>query len=110
MRVIKFRAWDKAGKIMLDWDKIKYLLDTPHFILMQFTGLEDKNGKEVFEGDIIQRYGGKYKNKQYLLGKPYVIKWCLGSRQNGWNIASAKDFEVIGNIYENKNLLKEKNE
>lgn len=81
MREIKFRAWNKIDKEMgipftLDdlyqagLCQLKKKHEEENYILMQFTGLHDKNGKEIYEGDI--------------------VKHC----------------EVIGNIYENPELLK----
>ena len=96
MRDIRFRAWNKAGKIMLNWDTIKYQLNNQHFELMQFTGLHDKNGKEIYSGDLL-----KYENSD----KTFEVKWanegfwefdgfCLG------NILRELKLEIAGNIFE----------
>lgn len=71
MREIKFRAWDINGKCMLDWLTMRQtafnrsegrneyglmyrVMTSPDFIKMQFTGLKDRNGKDIFEGDVLE--------------------------------------------------------
>lgn len=84
-------------------------------VFMQSTGLKDKNGKLIYEGDIIQipddydTYGMFACEKREIYfnegGFRLKPKWDKNSRGN-W-LEDTKDFEVIGNIYENKELLNE---
>lgn len=126
MRKIKFRVWDKGSKHMhicgedihdeiyfTDDDNKAYyynlqngegsLTEDSTYALMQYTGLKDKNGKEIYEGDIVQQFDIKENGIiEYKYGQ-FGIK-CL---EMFWNIHPTK-IEVIGNIYENKNLLEDK--
>jgi len=124
MREIKFRAWDKYFKefsLTVNVEAYKLSLDYPdRYVLMQFTGLKDKNGKEIYEGDIV-RYRIYYTN--FFRTKPNsnhhdehigIVEWrndsaCFWINGKTWTefdwikiIASVK---VIGNIYENPELL-----
>jgi len=85
----------------LDLEKTKN-----NYILMQFTGLYDKNGKEIYEGDIINRsyrHQGEYFTKKSIIvfehGSFYIKDGALLFNY------SSDDLEVIGNIFENKELL-----
>ena len=129
MREIKFRAWDKKQKEMIfsgvDFH-IRLLQMTDEykgeresiigfqnefegqlFEMMQFTGLHDKNGKEIYEGDIILhdeiRFEVIWSNGRFLLR--HERKW-LDDERNIWNIGES-GMEVIGNRFENPELLKE---
>ena len=128
MREIKFRAWDKKDELMYvevhegitfddesHYSFIDFLNSRGYheFEIMQYTGLKDKNGKEIYEGDVVRRSyvrTQKYvtKNNEIKEGnpvvqkyRPKVIKWSDG----GFNIRNGEKIEVIGNIYENPELL-----
>lgn len=127
MREIKFRAYDKNTKIMLPVvDVIKFTKSEsinilrdgaygvgvtipyqPQIELMEYTGLHDKNGKEIYEGDITD---DGYNNIGVVKYGKYNCSCCegvYGWYVDGGDIRSAECFlEVIGNIYENSNLLK----
>lgn len=134
MREIKFRAWLKEDKKMenvktMDFtDKTIRCLKKNEFInayllrrvsfddveLMQYTGLRDKNGKEIYEGDIIKYkfpYDKRIKHispvKFLETEASFGIKDRYGNEIPLYTISANNYFEVIGNIYENKNLLEE---
>lgn len=122
----KFRAWDKTRnemnyKVMVgncDTDDenwtcpiiwIEEEKDWLHFddyeCIMQSTGLKDKNGKEIFEGDVVKCNG--------LLGTIKSLKamWiCSFVKYNNYQKVGffAQEIEVVGNIYENPELLEDK--
>ena len=108
MREIKFRAWNNEGKRWsTDWSlseytKILYLVEANYpydnLIFEQFTGLLDKNGKEIFEGDIL-------KDKYGTIG---LCSWepsCWNFINTSGCLESGSPWEIIGNIHENPELL-----
>ena len=113
-REIKFRAWDTNSGKMADIDMQAYL--EPHglnetieqhtkdgLVLMQYTGLKDKNGKEIYEGDILtHRYVPVYVVKDMV---DFLISVGDGDH---WEGMLTNEWEVIGNIYENTELLEKK--
>lgn len=124
MREIKFRCWDKENKEMLDveylhWDdctrefSIRTTMysdyfDTEDMILMQYVGLKDKNGKEIYEGDIVK---ANWFDKTEVIGEIYFSMGCFilaNSSVSDNQLFIFKNLEVIGNIYENPELLEDK--
>ncbi len=103
-REIKFRAWDSSAK------KFKYGMEVlDHYTdWEQYTGLKDKNGKEIYEGDIV-KYGDSvaiiiWREKNAEFG----VRWidCGVEDSISWQIGVEKTpSEVIGNIHENKELV-----
>lgn len=111
MRTIKFRFWEKPdasvnfeGKMHYDSDEyFNKWCGHPDYETMQFTGLFDRNGKEIYEGDV-----GKDGDDGI-----YEVKFDDGAFVSVYDTnvieylsESAKDIEVIGNIYENPDLIK----
>jgi uncharacterized phage protein (TIGR01671 family) len=108
-REIKFRVFDKISKEMYGWSKIESIslvdFNRKHYELMQFTGLTDKNGVEIFEGDIVMHGSAKTKSKIEFIRGSFALNnektmhnTCI--RHYELNVC-----EVIGNICENPGLL-----
>lgn len=112
MREIKFRFWDSDNKVMCieyhhpTWDKgINEQIKLCKCPIMQYTGLKDKNGKEIYEGDIL-RFSPLTRSPK----KFHVVKWEEEFGEYGDSTGYdglINDYgEIIGNIYENSDLLK----
>jgi len=121
-REIKFRCW--VGKKMWypaiyldekcsDWIQNGDMLDSNDFKArggkyMQFTGLHDKNNKEIYEGDLIKHFTGKEKPLgvvEYFANQDNGAYFVCNIDGMGYGISACID-EVIGNIYENPKLLR----
>lgn len=73
--------------------------------IMQYTGLKDKSGKEIYEGDIVkEQYHGSLYVQEVKWSEPNSGFWIGGAAH--LNKGVAQDLEIIGNIYENSELLK----
>lgn len=119
MRDLKFRAWGKNIKEYLSQNGVDpyiytlkgisdgFIYDVDAFIIEQYTGLKDKNGKEIYEGDIV---GFKWTKRLYVVTyRAYDASFILENDE--WEEAirlslDKDDFEVFGNIHENPELLK----
>lgn len=135
MREIKFRAWDEEKHKMFQVDAVfiagcyshrfsefeetegtsigpgdhgeREIWESSN-ILMQYTGLTDKNGKEIYEGDVVKKLSAKgirigeirFHHGAFVVIYPNIKSWKLASERGQQAI------EVIGNIYENPELLK----
>ena len=143
MREIKFRAWNKNTNSIVygtpifykDGSFTLYEIKESKSVgygvincgrcknICQYTGLHDKNGNEIYEGDIIQSTKSKYKRFDNdgiyeVYFNEFLCHYALIASRNEWETkhgqydnysltgCKAKEFEVIGNIYENPELLK----
>lgn len=105
MRTIKFRVWDEKLKEMSDGEPLgSDLFWDTNRVFMQFTGLKDKNGKEIYEEDIVEYLGLKLPIG-FMRGHFIVYKDFVGHEDLWKAIDRDPNLEVIGNIYENPELL-----
>lgn len=124
----KFRAWHKELKMMFEVLAIDFFnkavtvkFDKEHYrvysfddvILMQYTGLKDKNGVEIFEGDVVNAFD--YDSDEGKVYKTTDLTGVITYHKNAFCIQSGKilidlwvhaeEIEIIGNIYQNSDLL-----
>ena len=113
MKTIKFRAWDKDNKKMVDVIDFACMNYPEKYDVMQFTGLLDKHGKKIFEGDVVSFLLDKIETSKRETG---IVEWCndccYGFRiqwinyGNNEKLSNHNDIEIIGNIWENPQLNK----
>lgn len=120
----KFRFWNKGNKKIETYsnDDLGFLLSNPkaqlRYVVMQCTGLKDKNGKLIYEGDIVVFY---FDNDEMVGVISWSAEYQVGFYVNttdyfkdkyvtDYELLYGENYEVIGNIYENEDLLKCENQ
>lgn len=118
----RYRAWDKEFKEMVQVDALVFeeqivkatykngnvvKEDLKNYVLMQSTGLTDKNGKEIFEGDVVKMAKNVYSEPTcYEVVRHRGGAYRLDSKQYGCELwLRHTDCEIAGNIYKNPELL-----
>lgn len=118
----RFRAWDKFNKTMRSPESLEDYALTPeglgfvrlfalqqepelleHLVPLQSTGLCDRNGKEIFEGDILRDRTGTGPGPVVWDSNIAAFSWSGGE---DWGMIHCPEIEIIGNIYQNPDLLK----
>lgn len=130
MRELKIRAWHKPYKQMCQVESLRFdgngvytavlieesfydrrLVEADEIVIEQFTGLKDKNGTEIYEGDVViygeLTYSVEYGLSRFMLCAPGRLSICLSELTYDCD-TNQLNCEVIGDIHENPELLEEK--
>lgn len=106
-KMVKIYSWNIWQEYFMcsEYDSEFYLEETP---IMQYTGLKDKNNKEIYEGDIVTLHNSKYK----VIFNSKEARFVLRDDEFEMNIPFTNNnnerMEIIGNIYENPELMEDK--